>query len=280
MEAIDCSTRLTSKTAVALRAVGLVAVGRYLGYKTKKWSKSLTPDELKVIQAAGLSVFLIWESNPTTAGYFSYNQGVSDAKSALEEAVYIGAPNSTAIYFTVDFDAQTSNMAAINEYFRGVREGLNKQYFIGAYGSYSVLQALKASPYAPDKYYQTYAWSNGLVFSGGHIYQYQNDVTLQGIAVDHDTIQYNSGCWPEIGGSKMNYLVLYYGDADLQIAADLAQYFKCPIVQASYATADLLVAATTKYQVGGASAPAGVTLLGGADRFDTMKAVLHAIGKI
>lgn len=79
---------------------------------------------------------------------------------------------------------------------------------------------------------------------------------------------------------KLNYLVLYYGDADLQIAADLAQNFQCPIVQAAYATPDLLASAINKYQVGGASAPAGVTLLGGADRFDTMKAVLHAMGKI
>jgi hypothetical protein len=74
-------------------------------------------------------------------------------------------------------------------------------------------------------------------------------------------------------------LILYYGDADLQIAADLAQNFQCPIVQAAYATTDLLASATTKYQVGGSSAPAGVTLLAGADRFATMKAVLQAAGK-
>lgn len=79
---------------------------------------------------------------------------------------------------------------------------------------------------------------------------------------------------------KLNYLVLYYGDSDLQIAADLAQNFQCPIVQAAYATADLLASATTKYQVGGVSTSTGVTLLGGADRFETMKSVLYALGKI
>ena len=282
MEAIDCSTRLTSTTAAALKATGIIAVGRYLGYETQGWSKSLTPDELKVIQAVGLSVFLIWESNPTTAGYFSYSKGISDSTSALEEAVYIGAPNSTAIYYTVDFDAQTSNMVSIIEYFRGIRDGSNGQFIVGAYGSYSVLQALKASSYAPDKYFQTYAWSSGMVFSGNDIYQYQNDVTLQGVAVDRDTIQYNSGCWPELEENNMtlNYLVLFYGDADLQIAADLAQNYQCPIIQAAYATADLLASATNKYQVGGSSAPAGVTLLAGADRFGTIKAVLQALGKI
>jgi hypothetical protein len=201
-----------------------------------------------------------------------------DAQLAIEEATYLGAPKSTAIYFSVDFDAQAADMAAIISYFNGVRAAMSGQYLVGAYGSYSVLQALQASSYAPDKYWQTYAWSNGAVFEGNSIYQYQNDVTLEGIDVDHDTIQYNSGCWPEMEG-KMNYLVLYYGDADLQIAADLAQNFQCPIIQVAYATPDLLASATTKYQVGGSSAPAGVTLLAGADRFATMKAVLVAIGK-
>ncbi|MHB1651568.1 MAG: N-acetylmuramoyl-L-alanine amidase [Desulfitobacteriaceae bacterium] len=79
---------------------------------------------------------------------------------------------------------------------------------------------------------------------------------------------------------KLQTLVLYYGDADLQIAADLAQNFSCPIVQVACATPELLAAAETKYQVGGATAPAGVTLLSGADRFDTMKSVLKAMGKI
>jgi len=74
-------------------------------------------------------------------------------------------------------------------------------------------------------------------------------------------------------------LILYYGDADLQIAADLAQNFACPVIQAVYATSDLLASATTKYQVGGASAPEGVILLAGSDRFGTMKAVLQVAGK-
>ncbi|MDR3540499.1 MAG: N-acetylmuramoyl-L-alanine amidase [Desulfosporosinus sp.] len=91
------------------------------------------------------------------------------------------------------------------------------------------------------------------------------------------TVSYN-----EMEGNdlKLQTLILYYGDADLPIAADLALHFGCPIVQAAYATADLLNSATTKYQVGGATAPAGVTLLGGADRFATMKAVLKTLGEI
>jgi N-acetyl-anhydromuramyl-L-alanine amidase AmpD len=77
-------------------------------------------------------------------------------------------------------------------------------------------------------------------------------------------------------GVKLNYLVLYSGDADLPIAADLALNFQCPVIQAAYATPDLLAAAMNKYQVGGSSAPTGVILLAGADRYATIKAVFSA----
>ncbi|SPF48720.1 hypothetical protein SBF1_4200001 [Candidatus Desulfosporosinus infrequens] len=60
---------------------------------------------------------------------------------------------------------------------------------------------------------------------------------------------------------------------------DLTHIQFCTATCRCTATADLLNSATTKYQVGGASAPAGVTLLGGADRFGTMKAVLKSIGE-
>ncbi|MDR3585719.1 MAG: DUF1906 domain-containing protein [Desulfosporosinus sp.] len=278
MEAIDCSTTLTSTTAAALKVAGIVAVGRYLGYETQGWSKSLSPDELSVIQASGLSVFLIWESNPTTAGYFSYSKGVSDAQIALEEAAYLGAPNSTAIYFAVDFDAQASDMTAIIEYFSGVRDGLKGQYLVGAYGSYSVLQALQASSYAPDKYWQTYAWSNGMIFSGNDIYQYQNDVTLEGIAVDLDTIQYNSGCWPEIGCNNVfANLVIYEVGPDVKAAQYLADYLKAPTVSTENVTPELLACATKKYKVGGPAYP-GAQLISGSDRYETMNEVLKFMG--
>ena len=278
MEAIDCSTILTSTTATALNAAGIVAVGRYLGYETQGWSKSLSQEELSAIQAAGLSVFLIWESNPTTAGYFSYSQGVTDGGLALEEMDYLGAPNSTAVYFTVDYDAQASDMAAITDYFSGVRDGLNGEYLVGAYGSYSVMQALQASSNAPDKYWQTYAWSSGLVFSGNDIYQYQNDTTLEGVAVDLDTIQYNSGCWPEIGGDNMfANLVIYDEGPDVRAAQYLADYLKAPIVSTDNVTPELLACATNKYKVGGSAYP-GAQLISGSDRYETMSDVLDFMG--
>ena len=186
-----------------------------------------------------------------SAGYFNSAKGIADAKQAVVEAEYLRTPKGTVLYFTVDYDAQSADMEAIVEYFSGVREGLAGQYLVGAYGSFSVLTALKSSASAPDKYWQTYAWSEGAVFPS-NIYQFQNNVTIAGIAADEDTINTAPGAWPEIGNittevenMTLQTLILYYGDADLQIAADLAQHFNCPVVLAANATAALLSSATT-----------------------------------
>lgn len=188
MEGIDCSTRLTLTSAQALKNSGISAVGRYLGYK-QGWWKSLTPEEVKAIQTVGLSLFLIWESSPTQVGYFSYVKGLSDARLAVTEAEFLAAPHGVAIYFTVDYDAQPGDMAAITEYFRGINDGLGGKYLLGVYGSYYVIKNIKV-----DKYYQTYAWSKGQK-AASHIYQYQNDVMLQGISVDKDYVNTDAGLW-------------------------------------------------------------------------------------
>lgn len=86
---------------------------------------------------------------------------------------------------------------------------------------------------------------------------------------------------------KLNNVVLYFGDADLQIAADMALVLKCPVMQVGLATPEFLrsVEDGGKFQVGGSTAPEGVKLLAGdnpktSDRFDTIKSVLKAMGKI
>jgi len=270
MEAIDCATSLTPAAATALKSSSIIAVGRYLG-----GNYALTPTELSAIHNAGLSVILIYESTPTKASYFSYGQGVADAGIAISEAIFLGAPNNTAIYFAVDYDAQGGDLGAIVDYFQGAKDGLGGKYALGAYGSYAVMRALTVG-----KYWQTYAWSNGQVFPGNHIYQYQNDTTLQGISVDRDTILNNAGCWPGIGGNKVfANLVIYDEKVDNRAAAYLADAFKAPMVSTDNVTPELLACATKKYKVGG-DAYAGATLVSGNNRFSTMAAVLKLVGEI
>lgn len=188
MYGIDCSTRLNPTTAQALKNSGVMTIGRYLGYKLGLWN-SITPDEVKAIHDAGMSIFLIFELNPTSVSYFNYEKGLSDAKQAIAEAEFLGVPRGLAIYFTVDYDAQPGDMSSIIDYLQGVRDGLGGKYLLGIYGSYTVIKSVQA-----DRYYQTYAWSGGQT-APNHIMQYKNDVSLAGIKVDQDYVNDDAGLW-------------------------------------------------------------------------------------
>lgn len=214
MNGIDCATRLTTLTAQALKQAGIEVVGRYLGYN-HGWTKALTPDEVKAIHAAGLAIFIIWESAPINKGYFSYDKGVADAKQAIIEAEYLGVPQGAAIYFTIDYDASKTDMVYIEGYLQGVRDGLAGKYLLGVYGSFLVMTSVKA-----DRYFQTYAWSGGQK-APNHIYQYQNDVTVQGIAVDRDCVNEDAGLWK---GSEdvLEVAVLLYTKDDFWAGADVS----------------------------------------------------------
>ena len=269
MEGIDCSTKLTVATTQALKCAGIEAVGRYLG---KTLWNGLNLDEIRIIQDAGLSLFLIWELSPTKKEYFSYTKGISDAAGAIAEAIYLGAPDGIAIYFTVDYDAQGGDLGAIVDYFEGVKDGLGGKYLTGSYGPHRVMQALKV-----DRYFQTYAWSQGCVYEGNHIYQYSNDVMLAGVAADQDTVSEDAGLW---GVKKMfKDLVIYADGADKRAAEYLADALKAPMVCVDNVTPELMACATNKYKVGGAAYP-GATLVSGNNRFSTMAAVLKLVGAI
>ncbi|MDA8442852.1 MAG: DUF1906 domain-containing protein [Peptococcaceae bacterium] len=283
MEGMDCATRLTVKSATAVKSAGLIAVGRYLGYKTQSWGKTLTPDEVTAIHAAGLGLFLLWESNPTYAAYFTYAKGEADAKLAVEEADYLVAPQGNTIYFTVDFDAQPANMSAIIDYFRGVRAGITGRYKVGAYGSYSVLAALQNSTGAPDSYYQTYAWSGGKVFAANNIYQYQNSVSIAGIEADRDKIYASAGLWTnsvEQGGSLMETVVIYFSPADYSVALAVANnHGSCAMFcrNGSAVVNPDALKAKVKYTIGGPALNCpGEVYLSGKTAMDTLVVVADA----
>jgi LysM repeat protein len=180
---IDCATKLNAESLRDLKANGVTHVGRYL--PTSAW-KGLTKDEVKAISDAGLYIFSIYEDNPTKTSYFTYNQGVIDAKKAMQFAEELDQPKNTAIYFTVDYGGGNNDLEEVGNYFKGIKDTL-QGYEVGGYGSYTVVKYLKDKGLI--KYvFQTYAWSNGKVYDGYHIYQYSNGQKIAGIQLDLDEI--------------------------------------------------------------------------------------------
>jgi LysM repeat protein len=186
-QGFDCATKLNAASAKGLRAEGFEFVARYLG---NSW-KTFDAAEAKAIQDAGLKLVSIFEKSPLSVGYFTKSQGVADASEAESHAKAVGQPAGTAIYFTVDYDAQPAHMSAILSYLDSVRDTL-KDYKIGLYGSYAVMLAVKGKV---DYYWQTYAWSKKQVADFIHMHQYENGVTVSGVQVDRNDIKKDPGAW-------------------------------------------------------------------------------------
>lgn len=190
----DCATPLTAETAAEFAVDGYSFVGRYLAPEGTR--KRLTPDEAQAISAAGLYIVSIFERYASRAGEGA-EAGAEDGRIALQHAREVGQPEGTPIYAAVDFDAGTSDFDAIEAYMRAFDAQI-PGYELEAYGSFAVIQMLRErGVISPDGGMQTYAWSQGMTVIQPRIYQYKNDITVNGIGVDLDESNGDAGGWKE-----------------------------------------------------------------------------------
>jgi MYXO-CTERM domain-containing protein len=158
-----------------LHAEGYTFACRYLSPPPN--GKNLSASEAAQLWAAHVDVVANFEETATNA-LSGQSQGVTDAQLADSQSKADGIPTGRPIYFSVDFDAQTSDFAAIDAYFDGAASviGIGRT---GAYGGHAVIQHL----FDVGKIrwgWQTYAWSNGAWDSRAQLRQVQNDITAAG----------------------------------------------------------------------------------------------------
>ncbi|OOM82622.1 hypothetical protein CLPUN_00080 [Clostridium puniceum] len=112
----------------------------------------MTSDELKTIFDNGLSVIPIFEVGGYKLDYFSYDQGISDATSALLATAQFGFPKDTIIYFAVDFDALDYDVTSnILPYFKAISEQFtssNSIFKIGIYAPRNVCSRVSSAGYS------------------------------------------------------------------------------------------------------------------------------------
>lgn len=178
VKGIDCATRLTARTAAAIRAEGYAFAGRYL--VPGGW-KALTKAEAEAVTGAHLRLLTVWE---TTAGRAKGGAaaGAADGAAALKCAQDIGMPASGIIYFAVDYDVQPGDMDAIEAYLRAARENTG-EYETGVYGPYSVIETM-ARRRACKGFWQCVAWSYGKKSAFLNVYQGWFDRQVAGVNVD------------------------------------------------------------------------------------------------
>lgn len=192
MKGVDAAQSL-SAIAPKLKTSGVGFVCRYYGGSP---AKDLTPAEAMNLANAGLRIVTVWEARGDRASAFSASSGVGDAGVALRQAEAVKQPPGSCIYFAVDFDASSGEMANVLAYFRSVNAVLSGKYVVGAYGSGGVLSDLSDAGLARYLWLaQSRGWRGTAGFGKAHIVQ-GPPATLFGVSVDTDnSVQDDFGSW-------------------------------------------------------------------------------------
>ena len=187
-------------TAKAIQDAGYDGICRYL------WpaGKGLTPIEVTIIDSVGLKIVSNFEGDPTYPGYFTTARGRQDANTALGEALRVGQPLQTPIYFSVDYNAQPADFPRILRYFEGIYSEISSHYPVRAYAKADLLTYLYEHLYWMGPGWEPAAWDNGVVDSNIALFQDQNGLSIRGlIQVDEDLVKgANIGWWSPAKGVR------------------------------------------------------------------------------
>jgi hypothetical protein len=226
-------------TINALKASGVTAAGRYIGWDDqpgfRSIGKNITAAEARTLISAGISVFLAFEyaADAVTKGA---GQGRKDGELASRQLAALGAPAGMTVYFAVDFDIPDyaphlagtppnaiAKLGPAAGYFRAISM-LTRSYRVGVYGGYWAVSRLLDAGLAVAGW-QTVAWSGGRRDPRAVLYQLAGTAPIAGADVDvHEATGPDFGQWPRPGSQPglnwtetlVNTLpALRQGDADL-----------------------------------------------------------------
>lgn len=192
MTIIDYSTIRPSTSE--LKAAGITAVGRYVGWDSvpgfHSIGKNISKIEADALLATGIDIFLAFEYDATAAVHGA-PQGNKDATLAGTQLADLGAPEGICVYFALDWDTPdyaphlvstpanaVAKLGPIAEYFQAIQNAHHK-YAIGAYGGYWALSRLFDAGLIHYGW-QTVAWSGGRVDPRASLLQTTSKVSISG----------------------------------------------------------------------------------------------------
>jgi len=144
MSIIDTPFR-TTNSIPCLKSQGVSTVIRYYNFSNSSSfpHKRLELAEAETLAANGIEIGVVFQQRQNRVSDFSELKGFAAGREAFRQAHHsIGQPAGSGIYFSVDFDASTSEINSnVIPYFQGVRRafkqesGGNSEYRVGVYGS-------------------------------------------------------------------------------------------------------------------------------------------------
>lgn len=207
MTIIDYSTIRPSTSE--LKAAGVTAVGRYIGWDSvpgfHSIGKNISKPEADSLLAAGIDIFLVFEYEAAAAVHGAV-QGNKDASLAGQQLAAMGAPEGICSYFALDWDVPDyaphlldtpanamDKLGPVAEYFKAINNAHHK-YAIGAYGGYWPLKRLFDAGLIHYGW-QTVAWSGGHVESRASLLQTTSKVSISGADLNIHENNKGWGTW-------------------------------------------------------------------------------------
>jgi hypothetical protein len=168
MTALYVDFSYTKPTPAAVKASGYQGV---IGYLSPEESKNLTLAEYNAYRAEGLDVLLVWEYTGTDS-LQGAAAGASDVAQAEAQAASLGYPADSdhPIFYATDFGPTTTQMSAVLAYYEGVA-GAKRAHGFGPYGNATVVNTMHSANIGADAFWQTVAWSGGVVSPIANLYQ-------------------------------------------------------------------------------------------------------------
>lgn len=187
---LGCDYSFSRPGAAKLASLGIKFAARY--YSTAGNAKNLTAQEMRELKAAGIDLVSVYETTGDEA-LGGFRAGVMSANSAFNQAIALGQPHNSAIYFAVDFGPNTQELNTVVEYFAGIAS-VHIPYRIGVYGGIDTILKVLESKHAVLAW-QTLAWSRGIKSPYAAIYQ--DGTTFPGLPdVDRDfAMHIDYGSW-------------------------------------------------------------------------------------
>lgn len=185
----------------ALKAAGCVVAFRYLS--NPGWPKNLAKAEADELLAAGIAIVLNYETSATFM-LGGYGAGQACARSARAQANALGAPFTTRIYYSADFDVTAAQVSIVMAFLQGAAS-VDGAAEVDEYGGLRLAQAAAAAGMRP---WQTIAWSGGVWDPHDVARQTGVQRTVGGVVVDVNDIEDLAalGAWggpTSAGGSTM-----------------------------------------------------------------------------
>jgi hypothetical protein len=191
---IDTYLTCTSAIITCLAGKGYQFVGRYYFNLTQTIKEKVTVAEAQQLNAAGLDVVALYENQSNSAAYFTAAKGTSDGAGALAQAVALGQPEGSGIYFAVDYDASQSDVQSnITAYLTSVNAAIGGKYRVGVYGSGLTCGSMLDAGLAELAWLSCSSGFNGTQgFTRWNVKQ-SNEQNICGIDVDPDVAQGDFG---------------------------------------------------------------------------------------